>query len=63
MTKIESIYNMWFKVWNVAYVPLIMDRQKWHIEGEILDKECKPEEVNPLYFVDPEEALKKVKKT
>merc|ERR1712146_861294 len=37
--------------------------EKWHIEGEILDKECKPEEVNPLYFVDPEEALKKVKKT
>ena len=38
MTKIESIYNMWFKVWNVAYVPLIMDRQKWHIEGENLTK-------------------------
>ena len=38
MTKIETIYNMWFKVWNVAYVPLVMDRQKWHIEGENLTK-------------------------
>ena len=38
MTKIETIYNMWFKVWNVAYLPLIMDRQKWHIEGENLTK-------------------------
>jgi len=32
------------------------------VEGEIIDKEAKPEEVNPLYFVDPEEALKKVKR-
>lgn len=41
----------------------ITDCLKWHIEGEIIEKECKPEEVNPLYFVDPEEALKKVKKS
>ena len=31
---------------------------KWHIEGEIIEKDIKPVEVNPLYFVDPEEALK-----
>ena len=41
----------------------ITNCMKWHIEGEILERDCKPEEVNPLYFVDPEEALKKVKKT
>ena len=36
MTKIEQIYNLWFKVWNIDYIPLIMDRQKWHHRGENL---------------------------
>ena len=36
MNKIEQIYNLWFKVWNIDYIPLIMDRQKWHHRGENL---------------------------
>ena len=36
MTKIEDIYNLWFKIWNVEYVPLIMNRQKWHVETDNL---------------------------
>ena len=36
MTKIENIYNLWFQVWNTEYVPLIMNRQKWHVETENL---------------------------
>ena len=39
MTRIETIYDMWFRVWNMGYLPLIMDRQKWHIEGENLKKD------------------------
>ena len=36
MTKIETIYNAWFQIWNTDYVPLIMDRSKWLLEGENL---------------------------
>ena len=36
MTRIEDIYMMWFQVWNVNYIPLIMDRPKWQLEGENL---------------------------
>ena len=36
MTRIEDIYLMWFQVWNVNYIPLIMDRPKWQLEGDNL---------------------------
>ena len=36
MDKTVEKYNMWFRIWNTEYVPLIMDRQKWHQEGENL---------------------------
>ena len=36
MTRIESIYNLWFQVWNTEYLPLVMDRPKWHAEDENL---------------------------
>ena len=36
MTNIEATYNMWFQLWNISYIPLIMDRPKWHLEGESL---------------------------
>ena len=31
---------------------------KWHTEGEVMDKDLAPVEVDPLYFVDADEALK-----
>ena len=36
MTKTIEKYNMWFRIWNTEYVPLIMDRQKWLKEEEDL---------------------------
>ena len=36
MTNIETIYNMWFQLWNTSYIPLVMDRSKWHLEDESL---------------------------
>ena len=36
MKKIIDKYNMWFRIWNTEYVPLIMDRQKWYKEEENL---------------------------
>ena len=36
-TTIEK-YNLWFKVWNIEYIPLIMERQKWFKEEENLCK-------------------------
>ena len=36
MHKIEDAYLLWYKVWNVDYVPLIAQRQKWHFEEENL---------------------------
>ena len=32
MSKVVSIYNLWFQLWNTNYVPLCMDRPKWHID-------------------------------
>ena len=34
MTNIEAIYNMWFQLWNTSYIPLVMDRPKWHLEDD-----------------------------
>jgi len=31
---------------------------KWHVEGDILEKNLSAEEIDPLYFVDAEAALK-----
>ena len=36
MDNIVTIYNMWFRLWNTTYLPLVMDRPKWHIEEENL---------------------------
>ena len=36
-TTLEK-YNLWFKVWNVEYVPLMLERQKWFKEENQLSK-------------------------
>ena len=36
MSNIASIYNLWFQIWNTSYVPLIMDRPKWHTDDDNL---------------------------
>ena len=36
MDNIVTIYNMWFRLWNTTYLPLVMDRPKWHLEEENL---------------------------
>ena len=36
MTEAHKLYEKWFQVWNDCYIPLIMDRPIWHIEGENL---------------------------
>ena len=36
MTRIEDAYKLWYKIWNVDYIPLIAQRQKWHAETENL---------------------------
>ena len=36
ITKVTNTYNMWFQVWNVDYIPLIMDRPKWHLQDDDL---------------------------
>ena len=39
MTRIENIYNLWFQVWNCEYLPLVIDRPKWHVEDENLKED------------------------
>ena len=34
--KIEAKYLMWYEVFNEAYLPLIMNRKKWHFQQENL---------------------------
>ena len=29
MSNIEDIYKLWYSIWNVDYIPLIAQRQKW----------------------------------
>ena len=29
-----SIFKAWFKAWLVSYVPLIIDRPKWHVSDK-----------------------------
>ena len=36
MEKIEEKYFLWYKVWNEFYLPLIMQRKKWHERSENL---------------------------
>ena len=39
ITRIEDAYKLWYKIWNVDYISLIAQRQKWHAEtGRILLK-------------------------
>merc|ERR1719154_598160 len=33
MDKIVDTYSLWYKVWSIAYVPQMMDRQKWHVSS------------------------------
>ena len=36
MKKIEDIYTLWYKIFSTAYIPQLMDRQKWSSgEGEV----------------------------
>jgi len=30
--KVEEAYNLWAQCWAISFVPLILDRQKWHDE-------------------------------
>ena len=36
MENIQQKYESWYHVWNEQYLPLIMDRQKWHFRKENL---------------------------
>ena len=36
MENIQQKYETWYHVWNEQYIPLIMDRQKWHFKKENL---------------------------
>ena len=29
MKKIEDVYSLWYKIFSTAYVPQLMDREKW----------------------------------
>ena len=44
MDEVEKKYNLFYKIWNEDYIPLIADRQKWHFEAENL------KENDLLYF-------------
>ena len=39
MSNVENTYNLWFQVWNTEYLPLVMDRPKWHLEDENLQEQ------------------------
>ena len=36
MDNIQQKYETWYHVWNEQYLPLVMDRQKWHFRRENL---------------------------
>ena len=36
MDSIQEKYQLWYQVWNTDYIPLVMDRQKWHFRKENL---------------------------
>ena len=36
MDNIQQKYETWYQVWNEQYLPLIMERQKWHMKKENL---------------------------
>ena len=44
MDKIDEKYQLWYQVWNEQYLPVVMDKQKWHEQQENL----KPGDV--VYF-------------
>ena len=44
MDNIKLKYETWYRVWSDEYLPLIMERQKWHFSQENL----KPEDI--VYF-------------
>lgn len=44
MDDVERKYNLFYKIWNEDYIPLIADRQKWHFEADNL------KENDLLYF-------------
>ena len=34
MDKIKEKYEAWYNIWNTEYLPLVMNRQKWHFKQE-----------------------------
>ena len=36
MDNIQQKYETWYQVWNEQYLPLIMERQKWHMKKDNL---------------------------
>ena len=34
MDKIREKYELWYHIWNTQYLPLVMNRQKWHFKAE-----------------------------
>lgn len=36
MTNIQETYKLWYSIWNIDYIPLIAQREKWHAEIENL---------------------------
>ena len=37
-SKVEEMYNLWYQCWATAYIPVIMERQKWTEEDPSLAK-------------------------
>ena len=36
MENIQQKYEAWYQVWNEQYIPLVMERQKWHFRQDNL---------------------------
>ena len=36
MENIDKKYQTWYQVWNESFLPLILNRQKWHEKSENL---------------------------
>ena len=49
--KIQEAYNLWANCWATAYVPLIINRQKWTVDDQNL-------EVNDIVYFMLEEKVK-----
>ena len=36
MHKVDKTYNLWYRIWCDEYIPIIVKRQIWYKEEEIL---------------------------